>query len=565
MESRRRFLKKMVALGALAPLAGALGPTVAAARGGPLYSADSAGVQAGTANWAAGLTNEQMAGQRVIFSYPGLTVPQSLLDQIKAGKAAGVCFFGENISGDSQIAGVINQLKAAQAQSPVNLPLILTTDQEGGLVRRLPGAPEMSEKQIGESADPKGAASQAGTAAGQNLSGVGMNVNLAPVLGVYRQAGDFLDQYQRSYSQNAATVAVCAGAFISAQQQTGVAAVAKHFPGLGAASASQNTDNVPVTLNVPLSDLRSIDEAPYSVITNSVELIMTSWAIYPALDPNYPAGLSRTIIQNELRGRLGFKGVTMTDALEAGALMAFGNTGQRAVSAALAGMDLILCSSRDVGQGQEAVTAIANALGSGQLDQNDFNTSLRRLDSLRTWLNGGPPSSPGRYFPETGHSIANGFLAYWNNFGGLASFGYPLTDEFSENGVTMQYFERVRFEWHPGSDPAHYDVLLGLLGDELTAGERNTPPFQPQNPANNGSSVYFSPTKHNLSFGFRAYWEKFGGLSIFGYPISEEYQVNGLTIQWFERARFEWHPGAFPQRYDVLLGRLGAEVLAMKS
>lgn len=245
----------------------------------------------------------------------------------------------------------------------------------------------MSEKQIGASANPSLAASQAGTGAGQNLAGVGMNVNLAPVLGVYRHNNDFLDQYQRSYSKNASAVTACGQAFIAGQQQTGVAATAKHFPGLGAASASQNTDTGPVTLSLSLSTLRSIDEAPYpAAISAGVKLIMVSWATYPALDKAHPAGLSSSVVQGELRGRLGYAGVTITDALEAGALRAFGASGQRAVSAATAGMDLILCSAQDVTQGQAATTALAGALDSGTLDSATFTAAVQRITALRNTL-----------------------------------------------------------------------------------------------------------------------------------------------------------------------------------
>ena len=156
------------------------------------------------ARLAAGLTSLQLAGQRVIGSYAGLTPPASLVAGIGNGQLAGVIFFGANISSETQIAGVIRQLRQAQAQSPVRLPLLLMTDQEGGQVRRLPGQPVLSEKQIGQSADPVAAATAAGTGAGQNLAGVGMNVNLAPVLDVYRQPGNFIDQYQRSYSDDPA-------------------------------------------------------------------------------------------------------------------------------------------------------------------------------------------------------------------------------------------------------------------------------------------------------------------------------------------------------------------------
>src|SRR5580700_6621663 len=309
---------------------------------------------------AAALSNLQLAGQRVISSYSGLTPPQSLFSDITAGQTAGVIFFGGNISSDTQIAGVITQLRQAQAQSPVQVPLLLMTDQEGGLVRRLPGQPVMSEKQIGQSSDPVAAAAAAGTGAGQNLAGVGMNVNLAPVLDVYYKPGNFIDQYQRSYSNNPVVVSECGQAFITAQQQTGVAATAKHFPGLGSATKNQNTDNGPVTLTVSLTKLHTIDEVPYpAAVGAGVKLVMVSWAIYPALDAKLPAGLTPTVIGQELRGRNTFTGVTITDALEAGALSAFGSTGQKAVAAAGAGMDLILCSARDASQG-EAFTAAFN-------------------------------------------------------------------------------------------------------------------------------------------------------------------------------------------------------------
>ena len=191
------------------------------------------------------------------------------------------------------------------------------------------------------------AATSAGTGAGQNLAGVGMNVNLAPVLDVYYKSGNFIDQYQRSYSSNPAVVSECGQAFITAQQATGVAATAKHFPGLGSATKSQNTDTGPVTLTVSLTKLHTIDEVPYpTAVSAGVKLVMVSWAIYPALDANLPAGLSPTVIGQELRGRNNFTGVTITDALEAGALRRSAPPARKRVTAAGAGMDLILCSAR---------------------------------------------------------------------------------------------------------------------------------------------------------------------------------------------------------------------------
>lgn len=99
----------------------------------------------------------------------------------------------------------------------------------------------------------------------------------------------------------------------------------------------------------------------------------------------------------------------------------------------------------------------------------------RLIAIVESFLADGQPlpevPSDGRYFPETGYNVGGGFLAYWEQFGGLAIFGYPITGEYQQNGVTVQLFERARFEWHPGSWPERFDVQLGLLGVELLAAQ----------------------------------------------------------------------------------------------
>jgi len=337
------------------------------------------------------LTAAQMAGQRVIYSYQGQTPPSELLQLISHGEAGGVIFFSQNISSNAQIASVISELEQADASptNPVREPLLLMTDQEGGLIRRMSGGPLLSERQIGESADPAAAAAEAGRSAGANLHGVGMNVNLAPVLDVYRSPGDFDDQFQRSYSTNPQIVAGLGAAFVSAQQDQDVAATAKHFPGLGAAAQSQDTDNEPVTLNLPLATIRNVDELPYkAAIEAGARVVMVSWAVYPALDPTRPAGLSPAIVGGELRNRLGFTGVTITDALEAGALRAYGTIGNRAGLAAQAGMDLLLCSEQDVSEGEQAAASLAQGYSDGQLAKPAFTAALERIVALRASLAG---------------------------------------------------------------------------------------------------------------------------------------------------------------------------------
>jgi beta-N-acetylhexosaminidase len=352
----------------------------AAARSGVSESAMSASL--------ASLSPQQLAGQRVIYSYSGLTPPASLISLIKHGEAAGVIFFGQNISSKTQIAGVIRQLDQANASSrnPVQAPLLLMTDQEGGEVRRLPGRPFLSEKQIGANAQAETLATEAGQGAASTLRSVGMNVNLAPVLDVYRKAGDFDDQFGRSYSKDPNVVADLGSRMIKAQQAGGVAATAKHFPGLGAASASQNTDVGPVTLNLSKDTLRTVDEVPFAAaIQAGVKLVMVSWAVYPSLGLR-PAGLSPNVVQGELRNRLHFTGVTITDALEAGALRGSGSTQHRAFRAALAGMDLMLCSARTVTQGEDASAELAADYTNGALNGPDFLASVNRVIALRQSL-----------------------------------------------------------------------------------------------------------------------------------------------------------------------------------
>ena len=363
-------------------------------RGGATRSAHPAAVARAAAvrrpsGPAGQLSTAQLAGQRIIYAYAGLRPPSALLAAIRDGQAAGVIFFADNVADSAQLRGVITGLQRAARAAPGHRPLLMLTDQEGGEVRRLPGPPAASEHQIGGAPRAAAQASAAGTAAGETLRAAGVNVNLAPVLDVYRRAGGFIDQYARSYSSHPSLVAGLGAHFIDAQQRTGVAATAKHFPGLGPAATAQNTDLRPVTLTTPATDLRVTDELPYrAAIAAGVKLVMVSWARYPALDARRPAGLSPAVIGGELRRRLHFTGVTITDGIEAGALAGFGATGTRAVLAAGAGADLILCAATDPSAntpaiGRVARDAIAAAIARGALNRTVARAAARRVLALR--------------------------------------------------------------------------------------------------------------------------------------------------------------------------------------
>lgn len=171
-----------------------------------------------------------------------------------------------------------------------------------------------------------------------------------------------------------------------------------------------------------------------------------------------------------------------------------------------------------------------------------------------------------RFFAATGHSLNFGFKSYWEQNGGLAQFGMPISEEFLERGAdgaarTVQYFERARFEYHYDLTTAPFAVVVGMLGREATAGRMNDPAFLPVSAATMPDGQFFAATGHTLSGLFAAFWQAGGGLPTFGYPISEPFQEsdadgNSHTVQYFERYRLELHP----ETNGIELGRLGVQV-----
>jgi hypothetical protein len=190
-----------------------------------------------------------------------------------------------------------------------------------------------------------------------------------------------------------------------------------------------------------------------------------------------------------------------------------------------------------------------------------------------------PPAIETVYFAQSGHHLGDGsgFLRFWRMHGGVLILGYPISEEIEEGGRIVQYFERVRFEFHAEQQNPEFRIQLGLLGAQLTKG-RDFPQAAP------GSGEQFFPeTGHGLSGPFYDFWRKHGGLPVFGYPISEPLQEAGAadgkpyTVQYFERARFEHHPedmeAFYRDRankkglrlltlYEVQLGDLGRQVAA---
>jgi beta-N-acetylhexosaminidase len=324
------------------------------------------------------LTLRQAIGQHMVFAYSGARPPAALRRRIARGEAAGVVLFARNVRGAAAVRRQVAALQRIRRPAAVDAPLLVMVDQEGGDVRRIPGPPAASAAQTPDAA----AARANGRAAGRLLRGAGVNVDLAPVADVARP-GAALEAEGRTYGRDAATVAQRAGAFADGLSAAGVAPVLKHFPGFGAATI--NTDDGAARVDLPLSRLRAVDAAPYARL--KPRAVMLSTAIYPRVDPR-PAAFSRRWVTEELRGRLKFGGVALTDDLQAAAVAQYGTPAQLAFFALRAGVDLPLFA-KDYTTGARAAAGLERAVRSGALKRADLDAGTARVLAWRLALGRG--------------------------------------------------------------------------------------------------------------------------------------------------------------------------------
>ena len=325
---------------------------------------------------ASQLTRAQLAGQRIVLGFPGARAPGAVVRLIREGSVAGVVLFADNLPSRAVGRQLIRRLQTIKRPPGLGDPLLVMTDQEGGLVKRIEGAPTASAQEMGR----RGASfSRAqGREAAANLRGLGINADLAPVLDVARPGGT-IAATDRGFGSSAAAVAATAVPFAEGLQAGGVAATAKHFPGLG--TARLNTDDAVQRIGLPASTLRGVDAAPYKpFIAAGGEMVMLSTAIYPAFSDR-PAAFSRAIATGELRSRLGFEGVSITDALDTVAVRAFGSTAKAARAAASAGADLLLFTAP--AEAEQAHRSLLRGLRNGSLSRSDFENSVGRVLQLR--------------------------------------------------------------------------------------------------------------------------------------------------------------------------------------
>jgi beta-N-acetylhexosaminidase len=288
----------------------------------------------GSRSAVAELTLEQQVGQLVVLSFSGTTVPPYVRTALRERRTAGVILFGGNITGPGQLRDLTSVLRD-QGGRP-----IVAVDQEGGAVRRLPWAgPSAAQPEQLRG----GTVRSDATAAARALRAAGITVTLAPVADVPSVRGAALARRAFSHEPEEASDAVRAA--VRGWRAGGVAAAAKHFPGLGAAPA--NTDDAIVTIGHSRARLAEVDLPPFvAAIAAGAPLVMVGHARYPALDRFRIASQSRPIIEGLLRDELRFRGVVVTDSMEAQASLATGGITEVSERAVRAGADLLLLTGR---------------------------------------------------------------------------------------------------------------------------------------------------------------------------------------------------------------------------
>jgi beta-N-acetylhexosaminidase len=322
----------------------------------------------------------ELAGERIVVSIDGTGLTPELRRAIAQGKVAGVVLFETDFPTRAAGRALIDEVQKVPRPSRLaHLPLLVMTDQEGGEVKRVDGPPQASAAVMGH----KGPAysRRQGRLAAANLKSLGITVDLAPVLDVGRPDG-VIAATDRAFADDAPTVADTAVSFAEGLETGGVAATAKHFPGLG--SATENTDFEAQSLPLSQGELFDVDMAPYrAYIAAGGRLVMLATAIYPKLSPR-PAAFSRRIVTGRLRGRLGFRGVTITDSLGSTAVAEFGGQREVAVDGAAAGDDLLLFD--DLPSALAGHEALVAQLHKGGLKRPPFIAAADRVLRLRAEL-----------------------------------------------------------------------------------------------------------------------------------------------------------------------------------
>ena len=293
---------------------------------------------------------------------------QSALNEYAVG---GLVYFDKNIEDEEQLKTMLSS-----TVSMSSYPLFLAVDEEGGSVSRVANSSievihvgDMAS--IGESGDTS-QAYEAGLTIGAYLKGLGFNLDLAPVADVADSDGGELGD--RVFGSDAQMVGEMVANMVDGIEGTGVSSCLKHFPGIGDVDGDTHDGRAEKTKT--LDEMRNSDFIPFKAgIDAGVDFVMVSHVTVSSVDDAVPASLSKTIVTDILRNELGFQGVIITDALDMGAITEYYTSGEAAVQAIAAGVDVLLMPE----DFYEAYDAVLAAVQEGSISEERIDESLKRI------------------------------------------------------------------------------------------------------------------------------------------------------------------------------------------
>ena len=315
--------------------------------------------------------------------------PARIVKLIHDSRIGGVVLYDYNIVGPRQVKA----LNAAFRDASSELPPFICVDQEGGAVQRLsrvkgfaglPGAARISGLSLEK-------AYQLDATAARELANLGFNVNFGPVVDLnLNPANPAIGRLGRSFSADPDQVIEYASEFIDAHEQSGVLAVAKHFPGHGSARNDPHSRVVDISNTWRASEL-----IPYESLISGgfVDMVMVGHLIEPDFSDagNTPASLSRRAIEDQLRGKLHFSGLVVTDDLSMGAISSRYSLEQAAVMAIAAGADLIIVNHTDPGIADQIIAAVSQAVTDGKIRREQIEQAYRLIVSRKLRLENPQP------------------------------------------------------------------------------------------------------------------------------------------------------------------------------
>ncbi len=326
---------------------------------------------------------DRSIGQLFMVDFTGYAPDPEVLRLIEDGGVGGVILFVKNVASARQVAALTNALQEAAARAGYP-PLLVSADQEGGPVVRLPREATHfpSAMAFGAAGSEALAASAAGVTA-RELRAVGIHMNMAPDMDVNNNPDNPVIGI-RSFGEDPHRVARLGSAAVRAMQASGVLATVKHFPGHGDTSLDSHLD-LPV---VPHSraHLDTVELQPFvAAIRAGVGAVMTAHVVYQALDPDRPATLSPVVL-GMLRTHLGFTGLIVTDSMAMQAITDRHGPGDAAVEAILAGADIVLACGPIAAQ-RESIEAVRRAVDRGRIPASRIAESVARVAAAKERLN----------------------------------------------------------------------------------------------------------------------------------------------------------------------------------